>query len=169
MGLINPEHRCSSCGSQLTDWICSSRYGGRPAWNRDGTMSEAPTARPPITIALGMYLQAIETVHRERTIAFCYCAVGSSLGIVEATDEYHFPVFVMATPTDAGALADQLNYERLGLSRQQAGKIIGHSWARFPRMAERASPVVIDCVRNSEGTHLARPALGRLVTAALLK
>ena len=124
---------------------------------------------PPITTALGMYLQAIEVVHRKRTIAFCYCAVGSSLGIVEATDEYHFPVFVMATPTDAGALADQLNHERLGRSRPQAGKIIGQSWARFPRMAERASPVVIDCVRNSEGTHLARPALGRLVTAALLK
>ena len=111
--------------------------------------------------------------HRGRASQAHYCILflraGSSLGIVEATDEYHFPVFVMATPTDAGALADQLNYERLGLSRQQAGKIIGHSWARFPRMAERASPVVIDCVRNSEGTHLARPALGRLVTAALLK
>ena len=47
-----------------------------------------------------MYLQAIEAVHRKRTIAFCYCAVGSSLGIVEATDEYHVPVFAMATPTD---------------------------------------------------------------------
>ena len=65
MGLINPEHRCSSCGSRLTDWICTSRYGGRPAWNRDGTMSEAPTARPPITIALGKYLQAIETWRRD--------------------------------------------------------------------------------------------------------
>jgi len=29
--------------------------------------------------------------------------------------------------------------------------------------------MIIDCVRNSEGTHLARPALGPLVTAALLK
>jgi len=167
--LIHLKYRCSSCGSQLTDWICTSRYGGRPAWNRDGTMSEAPTARPPITIALGMYLQAIETVHRERTIAFCYCAVGSSLGIVEATDEYHFPVFVMATPTDAGALADQLNYERLGLSRPQAEAIIGQSWARFPPVAERASPVIIDCAQNSESTHLDRPALGQLVTAALLE
>jgi hypothetical protein len=106
-----------------------------------------------------MYLQAIEAAHRERTIAFCYCAVGSSLGIVEATDEYHFPVFVMATPTDASTLADQLNHERLGLSRQQASTIIGQSWARFPRISE-PSLVIIDCVRNSEGTHLARPALG---------
>jgi hypothetical protein len=140
--------------------------GGRHE-NTMAIVSEETTAGP-ITTALGMYLQAIEAVHRKRTIAFCYCAVGSSLGIVEATDEYHFPVFVMATPTDAGTLADQLNYERLGLSRQQAEKIIGQSWARFPRMAERASPVVIDCVGNSEGTHLARPALGQLATAALL-
>ena len=93
-------------------------------------MREETTARPPITTALGMYLQAIETVHCKRTIAFCYCAVGSSLGIVEATDEYHFPVFVMASPTDAGTLADQLNHERLGLSRQQAETIIGASRGR---------------------------------------
>jgi hypothetical protein len=46
----------------------------------------------------------------------------------------------MATSTDADTLADQLNHERLGLSRQQAGAIIGQSWARFPRVAERASP-----------------------------
>jgi len=128
-----------------------------------------PGAHPRFTIttALGMYLQAIEVVHRERTTAFCYCAVGSSLGIAEATDEYHVPVFVMATPTDADALADQLNHERLGLSRQQAETIIGQSWARFPGAS--ASSKIIDCARNSEGTHLARPALGQLVTAVLLK
>ena len=114
-----------------------------------------------------MYLQAIEAVHRKRTIAFCYCAVGSSLGIVEATDEYHFPVFVMATPTDAGKLADQLNHERLGLSRQQAETIIGQSWARFLRAS--VSSEIIDCAQNSDGIHLALPALGQLVAAALLK
>ena len=92
-------------------------------------MSEEIAPRPRMTTALDMYLQAIEAVHRERTIAFCYCAVGSSLRIVEATDEYHFPGLVMATPTDAGTLADQLNHERLGLSRQQAATIIGQSWA----------------------------------------
>ena len=122
-----------------------------PRWH---DVSEETTAPPPITTALGMYLQAIEAVHRERTIAFCYCAVGSSLGIVEATDEYHFPLFVMATPTDAGTLADQLNHERLGLSRQQAGTIIGQSWQRFsrasasseiitPKSARKSSPLII--------------------------
>jgi len=117
----------------------TDRLGGyialwRPAGvePRGHDVSEEITARPPITTALGMYLQAIEAVHRERTIAFCYCAVGSSLRIVEATDEYHFPVFVMATPTDAGTLADQLNHERLGLSHQQAATIIGQSWGVFP-------------------------------------
>ena len=113
---------------------------------------------PPITTALGMYLQAIEAVHRKRTIAFCYCAVGSSLGIVEATDEYHFPVFVMATPTDAGTLADQLNYERLGLSRQQAGKIIGQVVGAF-------SPHGRTCIAGwsstASGTAKARTSLAR--------
>ena len=109
----------------------------------------------------------IEAAHRERTSAFCYCTVGSSLGIAEATDEYHALVYVMATPTAADTLADQLNHERLGLSRQQAETIIGQSWARFPRISE-PSLVIIDCVRNGEGTHFARPALGQLVTAALL-
>jgi hypothetical protein len=127
-----------------------------------------PGAHPRFTItpALGMYLQAVEVVHRERTTAFCYCAVGSSLGIAEATDEYHVPVFVMATPTEADTLADQLNHERLGLSRQQVATIIGQSWARFPGTA--ASSKIIDCARNSEGTHLDRPVLGKLVTGALL-
>ena len=139
---------------------------------RLGTMRVArkvemqPGAHPRFTIttALGVYLQAIEVAHRERTTAFCYCAVGSSLGIAEATDEYHVPVFVMATPTDAGTLADQLNHERLGLSRQQAETIIGQSWACFSRAS--ASSEIIDRARNSEGTHFARPAL---VTAALLE
>src|SRR5215470_6575302 len=127
-------------------------------------MQPGPHPRLPITTALGMYLQAIEAAHRERTSAFCYCAVGSSLGIAEATDEYHVPVFVMATPTEADTLADQLNHERLGLSRQQAEAIIGQSWARFP--GAWASSKIIECARNSEGTHFARPAL---VTAALLE
>src|SRR5262249_40040865 len=84
-------------------------------------------------------------------------AVGSSLGIAEATDEYHVPVFVMATPTDADTLADQLNHERLGLSRQQAEAIIGQSWGRFP--GGSVSSKIIECRRNSKGTHFARPAL----------
>src|SRR5215470_9720968 len=89
-------------------------------------MQPGPHPRLPITTALGLYLQAIEAAHRERTSAFCYCAVGSSLGIAEATDEYHVPVFVMATPTDADTLADQLNHERLS----PAARLIGTSRKR---------------------------------------
>ena len=127
-------------------------------------MTSAPANQHNATTALGLYLQAIEAAHRERTIAFCYSAIGSSLGIVEATDEYHFPVLVMATPTDAATLADQLNHERLGLSPQQADTIIGQSWERFSRASANAE--IIDRARNSEGTHFARPAL---VPAALLQ
>jgi hypothetical protein len=35
--LIRLRYRCLNCGSRLTDWICTSRYGGRPAWNRDSS------------------------------------------------------------------------------------------------------------------------------------
>ena len=34
--LIHLKYRCK-CGSRLTDWVVTSRYGGRPAWNRDGS------------------------------------------------------------------------------------------------------------------------------------
>jgi hypothetical protein len=57
-----------------------------------------------------------------------------------------------------------LNHERLGLSRQQAETIIGQSWERFPGIS--ANSKIIECARNSEGTHFARPAL---VMAALLE
>ena len=33
--LIHLPFRCR-CGSRATGIICSSKYGGRPAWNRDG-------------------------------------------------------------------------------------------------------------------------------------
>jgi hypothetical protein len=35
--LIHLRYRCSKCRSRLTDFVCTSTYGGRPAWNRDGT------------------------------------------------------------------------------------------------------------------------------------
>ena len=156
-----------SVTSAPAEVLGGAEFGTRPVGVRAARKVEVRPGAPQwvtITTALGMYLQAIEAAHRERTSAFCYCAVGSSLGIAEATDEYHVPVFVMATPTDAGTLADQLNHERLGLSRQQAETIIGQSWACFSRAS--VSSEIIDCVRNSEGTHFARPAL---VTAALLE
>jgi hypothetical protein len=31
--LIHLRYRCSKCGSSHTDWVVTSRYGGRPAWN----------------------------------------------------------------------------------------------------------------------------------------
>jgi hypothetical protein len=34
--LMHLKFRCSRCGSRLTDSVCTSKYGGRPAWNRDG-------------------------------------------------------------------------------------------------------------------------------------
>ena len=34
--LIHLRYRCGRCGSRLTDFVCTSRYSGRPAWNRDG-------------------------------------------------------------------------------------------------------------------------------------
>ena len=33
--LIHLKYRCT-CGSRLTDWVVTSRYGGRTAWNHDG-------------------------------------------------------------------------------------------------------------------------------------
>jgi hypothetical protein len=30
--LMHLRYRCSNCGSRLTDWVCTSKYGGRPAW-----------------------------------------------------------------------------------------------------------------------------------------
>ena len=33
--LIHLRYRCSKCRSGLTDWVVTSKYGGRPAWNRD--------------------------------------------------------------------------------------------------------------------------------------
>jgi hypothetical protein len=36
--LIHLKYRCSSCGSRLIDFNCTSRYGGRAAWKHDGTM-----------------------------------------------------------------------------------------------------------------------------------
>jgi hypothetical protein len=30
--LIHLRYRCSNCGSRLTDWVCASKYDGRPAW-----------------------------------------------------------------------------------------------------------------------------------------
>ena len=35
--LIHLKYRCSNCGSRRTDWVVTSRYSGRPAWNRDGS------------------------------------------------------------------------------------------------------------------------------------
>jgi hypothetical protein len=35
--LIHLRYRCSKCRSRLTDFVCTSRYGGRPGWNRDGS------------------------------------------------------------------------------------------------------------------------------------
>jgi hypothetical protein len=34
--LIHLRYRCSRCRTRLTDWVVTSTYGGRPAWNRDG-------------------------------------------------------------------------------------------------------------------------------------
>jgi hypothetical protein len=34
--LIHLRYRCVRCGSRLTGWVCTSRYSGRPAWNRGG-------------------------------------------------------------------------------------------------------------------------------------
>ena len=36
--LIHLKYRCSNCSSRLIDFNCTSRYGGRAAWNHDGTM-----------------------------------------------------------------------------------------------------------------------------------
>jgi hypothetical protein len=33
--LIHLKYRCSRCGSRLTDFVCTSRYGGRPAWAQE--------------------------------------------------------------------------------------------------------------------------------------
>jgi hypothetical protein len=33
--LIHLRYRCSNCHSRLTDFFCTSRYGGRPAWSGD--------------------------------------------------------------------------------------------------------------------------------------
>jgi hypothetical protein len=36
--LIHLRYRCSRCRSRLTEWVYTRKYGGRPAWNRDGEL-----------------------------------------------------------------------------------------------------------------------------------